>query len=73
MEVAWALDREPGGKEPPKVVLEVVLDADGEVHWRNLQSEQCSRFFKDATVSYVLANELSQVLPTNFDSDASQR
>ncbi len=66
MEVAWALDREPGGKEPPKVVLEVVLDADGEVHWRNLQSEQCSRFFKDATVSYVLRERIVASSPNQL-------
>ncbi len=78
MEVAWVLDREPGGKEPPKVVLEVVLDADGDVQWRNLQSAQRSRFFTDATVSYVLrerivansANQLRLGRDSKFMSNA---
>ena len=58
MEVAWVLDREPGGPERPQVVLEVVLDADGDVHWRNLQSEQRSRFFTDVTVSHILRERI---------------
>ena len=58
MEVAWVLDHDPGGAEPPQVVLEVVLDSDGEVHWQNLRSGRQSRFFKGTTVSYVVRERI---------------
>lgn len=54
IEMAWVLESDDAGDRSPRIVLEIVLDTHGEVHWRNLWTGRASPFFADATMRHVL-------------------
>ena len=54
MEMAWILDREPAGPTKPAVLAEIVMDQDGQTHWRNFKTEKKSNWFVGATTWHVV-------------------
>lgn len=58
MEMAWILDREPGGEAPPSVLAEIVMDKDGETHWRNFRLQKQSDYYSDTTTWYVVTERV---------------
>ena len=67
IEMVWILDREPGGRndpdDPPRVMLEVVADSAGSLHWRNARTREKSTGFEYVTMRHVLDERIRVAQP----------
>ena len=55
LEMVWVYDRDPGtDSDPPRVLMEMVLDESGRLHWRNNRTEEASPGFEYVSMRHHL-------------------